>query len=182
MKIGELIFLLLLTLLATGIARAQDNAVYNKMLRIYEDNDFINIRGDGTDEGYTNGTRLDIFFVKNKRPRFFIDRWMPKAGDSSVNTYGWGIMQVMITPSDISKHIPDANDYPYSGALFVAHSLHATNPVKKYNLQTELLMGVMGPPALAKQLQVLAHRIINYQQPMGWDHQLKTDVLLNLNL
>ena len=143
MKRRALIFLLLLITL-TGVAEAQQGETYNRMVRVYEDNDIININGNGTDQGYTNGTRLDLFYVKNQRSRFFIDRLMPKAGDSSVNTFGWGIMQIMITPTDISKNIPDGNDYPYSGALFITHSLHATNPVKKYNLQTEFTMGVMG--------------------------------------
>jgi hypothetical protein len=177
-----LIFLLLLIALSTGVAEAQQGETYNRMVRVYEDNDIINIKGNGTDQGYTNGTRLDLFYVKNKRSRFFIDRLMPKAGDSSVNTFGWGIMQIMITPTDISKKIPDGNDYPYSGALFITHSLHATNPVKKYNLQTELTVGVMGPPSLAKETQTIVHELISYQKPMGWEHQLKTDLLLNLNL
>src|ERR1700741_5229695 len=71
------------------------------MIRLYEDNDFLNIGGKGTDKSYTNGTRLDFFYTKKRPPRF-IDRVMPVAGDSSRNIFGWGIMQVMVTPSDIS--------------------------------------------------------------------------------
>lgn len=182
MKRRALIILLFFITLATGAARAQQNGAFNRMIRIYEDNDIINITGAGTDQGYTNGTRLDLFYIKNKRSRFFIDRLLPKAGDSSVNTFGWSIMQTMITPTNIAIKIPDANDYPYSGAAFVTHSLHSSNPLKKYNLQSELLIGVMGPPSLAKETQTLVHRWIGYIKPMGWDHQLKTDLLLNLNV
>lgn len=157
-------------------------AQYHKMLRIYEDNDFMNIWGNGSDKGYTNGTRLDLFYVKQKTSRFFVDRLMPKAGDSSVNTFGWGIMQMMMTPNDLHLRIPDKNDYPYSGALFALHSLHSSNPVKKYNLQTEWMIGVLGPPSLAEQTQKFIHRLINYQKPMGWDYQVPADLVLNLNL
>ena len=191
MKKWELILLLLLTGFTTEHSQAQQNnarnsgwpaKTYNKMFRVYEDNDIINIRGDGTDQGYTNGTRFDFFFIKNKRSRFFIDRIMPKAGDSSINTFGWGFMQVMITPTDISKKNPDPADYPYSGGLYITHTLHAANPVKKYNLQTEWIVGIMGPLSGAEETQKLVHRVIDYMQPMGWDHQLKTDLLLNLNV
>jgi hypothetical protein len=65
--------------------------------------------------------------------------------------------------------------------LFATHSLHTSNPVKRYAFQTGLMMGVMGPPALGKQTQTLIHDIIQVQRPMGWDTQLKTDVLLNIN-
>jgi len=182
MRRRALISLLLLIALSTGIAEAQHGESYNRMVRVYEDNDIININGNGTDQGYMNGTRLDMFYVKDHRSRFFVDRLMPEAGDSSINTFGWGIMQIMITPTDISKKIPDDNDYPYSGALFVTHSLHSSNPLKKYNLQTEWTVGVMGPPSLAKETQTIVHEWISYQEPMGWDHQLKTDLLLNLDL
>jgi lipid A 3-O-deacylase len=185
MKRRALIFLLCYIIGTANTMRAQQTETrretYKSMFRIYEDNDVINIRGEGKDEGYTNGTRLDWYYIKNKPSRFFIDRLMPKAGDSSINTFSWGIMQVMFTPRDISKRIPDASDYPYSGGLFITHSLHAANPVKKYNLQTEWMLGVMGPPALAKETQKLVHRWIAYTQPRGWDYQLKTDLLLNLN-
>jgi hypothetical protein len=182
MRRRALIFLLWLIALSTGVAEAQQGETYNRMVRVYEDNDIINIKGNGTDQGYTNGTRLDLFYLKKQPSRFFIDRLMPKAGDSSINTFGWGIMQIMITPTDISKKLPDGNDYPYSGSLFITHSLHATNPIKKFNLQTEWMIGVMGPPSLAKETQTIVHGLISYQKPMGWDHQLKTDPLLNLTL
>jgi hypothetical protein len=173
-----MLMVLLMLLLIAGATQAQDS-IYSKMLRVYEDNDIINIAGDGTDQGYTNGTRLDWFYIKKQRPRFFIDRLLPAAGDSSVNTYGWGIMQVMITPRDIWKRKPDPSDYPYSGALFVTHSLHTTNSIKKYNLQTSWLAGIMGPQALAGETQKLVHSWVAFTKPQGWDHQLKTDLLLN---
>src|ERR1700748_1408863 len=74
-----------------------------RLFRIYEDDDFINIRGRGTDNAYTNGTRLDYFYMPRHRPRGVIARAMPKTGDSSVDVYGWGLAQLMYTPNDISS-------------------------------------------------------------------------------
>src|SRR6185295_2144173 len=182
MEKAKLFFLLLLYSCITAPVHAQQNEPFRKMLRMYEDNDIIDILGKGTDQGYTNGTRLDYFYIKNKPSRFFIDRLMPKAGDSSIDTYGFSIMQVMITPKNIAKRIPDRNDYPYSGALFVTHSLYATNPIKKYNWQTELMLGVMRPPSLAEETQKRIHKWQAYVEPMGWDYQLRTDLLLNVNV
>lgn len=182
MKRIALIVPFLLMILATKSTRAQNTTGYRTLFRIYEDNDFMNIWGNGSDKGYTNGTRLDIFYIKSRPSRFFMDRWMLKAGNGSVNTFGWGLMQMMMTPMDIHLSVPDKNDYPYSGALFALHSLHSGNSVKKYNIQTEWMIGLLGPPSLAEQTQTFIHRLINYQKPMGWSYQIPADLILNLNL
>jgi lipid A 3-O-deacylase len=152
-----------------------------RLLRIYEDDDFINIRGRGTDNAYTNGTRLDYFYTPGHRPRGFIANIIPRAGDSSVAVYGWGLMQLMYTPDDISSTAYQPDDYPYSGALIAIHSLYSYNPVKKYDFQTELVAGILGPAALDQQTQTLVHHLIHYIRPMGWSHQFQNAPLLNVN-
>lgn len=152
-----------------------------RIFRIYEDNDFINIRGRGTDDAYTNGTRLDYFYMPKHPPKWFIDRAMPKAGDSSVNAYGWGVMQLMYTPDDITDPNYQPNDYPWSAALVATHTLYSYNPSKKYDFQTELELGVIGPAALGRQAQTAVHGMIQYIKPLGWSHQFHNDVLANVN-
>jgi hypothetical protein len=106
---------------------------------------------------------------------------MPKAGDSSNNTYGWGIAQLMYTPDNIATKEYQPDDYPYAGALYVTHTLYSYNARKKFDFQTELLVGMAGPDAFAKETQTFIHHLINYQPPMGWDHQGKNKILLNIN-
>jgi len=182
MKRGQFITLLWLSIYLTGTAYGQQQNTYRHMFRAYEDNDLFNVVGGVTDRGYTNGTRFDYFYVKDKRSNCFLHRIMPKAGDSSVNTYGFSVMQVMITPKNILRRIPLRNDFPYSGALFATHSLHSTNSIKKYSWQSELMLGVMGPPSLAQQTQESVHHLVGYFKPNGWDYQLKTDLLLNMSV
>lgn len=151
------------------------------MFRIYEDNDFLNARGCGTDDAYTNGTRFDYFYQPGHLSKNPVDRILPKAGPNSVNIYGWGVMQLMYTPKDITDSAYQPNDYPWAGALTVTHTLYSYNPVKKYDLQTELELGVIGPAALAQQVQTDFHRLIHYFKPRGWDHQYPDDILANIN-
>jgi hypothetical protein len=54
-----------LLLFGNGYAQTKNEG---KLLRIYEDNDFINIRGKGTDRAYSGGTRVDIFYQLKRRP------------------------------------------------------------------------------------------------------------------
>ena len=152
------------------------------ILRIYEDDDFFNIRGKGTDEGYTNGSRIDYFYVKHHADRD-ADRWlMPNAGKGTVNTYGWGIMEIMYTPTNLkaSDYLP--SNYPYSGAMYLAHTKYSFNPIARFAFETELVGGLMGPAAAAGPIQYWFHGAINYQRPEGWKNQFPDDILLNENL
>ncbi|SEJ28495.1 hypothetical protein SAMN04487995_3958 [Dyadobacter koreensis] len=174
------LFSFLLSLINSVLTNAQSSRP-DRIFRFYEDNDFLNFRGAGTDKAYTNGVRLDIFYERKKPSKFPIDRFFPKAGKHSTDTYGWSVMQMMVTPNNLT--IPDfqANDYPYSGALFVTHSLASYNREKKYNFQTEILAGVRGPASFARQTQVWIHQMIGDEIPMGWKNQCNTKALVNLN-
>lgn len=150
-----------------------------KMFRVSEENDFFNLNGHGTDKSYSNGTRLDFYYEK-QTSRGLLHKLMPKAGDSSRNIYAWSLMQIMVTPDNIKATTFLPNDYYYAGALFATHALYSYNAKKKYSFQTELLVGIRGPGSFAEQTQKAVHRLIHYQEPMGWDNQLKTYPLINL--
>lgn len=174
-------FLMVVWVLLGGIwtkALSQNDHLF----RIYEDNDFINIAGKGTDRGYTNGTRFDYFYFSGHPSRLFLDKWFPTAGDGAVNTYSYSLMQVMLGPKDISKPLPDKDDWPYAGALVISHGMHSSHVGRGLAIQTEITAGVIGPLSLARQFQTWAHSIIGYTKPMGWDKQMPNDVLLNVNI
>ena len=162
--------------------KTKDPDTLRWMVRLYEDNDFLNARGCGTDDAYTNGTRLDYFYQPRHPSKNPIDHLLPKAGANSINTYGWGIMQLMYTPKNITDSTYQPNDYPWSGALVVTHTLYSYNPEKKYDLRSELDLGVIGPASLAEQLQTGFHRLINYFKPLGWGHQYPNDLLANIDV
>ena len=176
-------FVAVVLLLLTGSANRLEAqpAENTRLFRVYEDNDFLNIKGNGTDNAYTNGTRLDLFYTKSRPSRFIVDRLMPKAGDSSLNIFGFGAMQIMVTPNDISKTYDQPDDYPYCGALYFTHTLYSYNEKKSYSFETELVAGIRGPASFAEQAQKAIHGLINYQKPMGWQNQLSTSPLININ-
>ena len=153
-----------------------------RLLRIYEDNDGINIFGQWTDDAYTAGTRIDLFYRPAHRPHGLLGKWAPGAGDRTIDIYGWGVMQLMYTPENLSQPAFQPNDYPYSCALIATHTRYSYNPVRHYDLQTELVMGVLGPAALGQQTQSLVHRLTGYIAPKGWGTQFRNAPLLNINL
>src|SRR5260221_1555601 len=172
---------LLAQVLAGGTHELLAQDIPTALFRAYWDNDFFNIRGQGTDESYTNGVRFELFYKEPKRPRFLPDRLLPTAGEGSINIRGWGIGQCMMTPRDLSKTEYQPGDYSYAGALAGVRSLYSYNPEKKYSFQTEIMFGVRGPESFAAQTQIFIHRLIGDGRPMGWNNQLGTKLILNIN-
>jgi lipid A 3-O-deacylase len=157
------------------------NADVEYLIRVYHDNDFINYWGMGSDDAYTGGIRADMFFTKKRDSRFFIDRILPRAGNSSTNIFQWGVMQVVYTPKDLDTSAYLSNDYAYAGGLYLIHSLYSYNARKKFSFQTGINLGVMGPASLAEESQELIHHAIGYVLPRGWQNQIKTDLLFNVD-
>jgi len=79
-----------------------------------------------------------IYSIQKTWVEIFIDKLLPKAGDSTVNVFGWGLTQLMVTPKDITKTEFQPDDYPFAGSLYVSHTLYSYNPVEKYDFQTEI--------------------------------------------
>lgn len=163
-------------------ATAQVTQDATRQLQIYEDDDFFNVWGRGTDRAYSNGSSIGYLYMKNKKSTF-LDKWLlHQAGADGINVFEWSLMQIMITPNQIADTSYQPKDFYYAGALFATHALSSYNPIKKYSIRTEIVFGIMGPWALAKETQTFAHNLISYQPPRGWENQVPNAPLLNYNL
>ena len=172
--------LLSITFVAMVMSASAQSSEPTTLIRLYEDNDFFNLSGHGTDFSYSAGTRLDIFYKREGRPRG-LNRLMPRLKNSNT-VYGWSLMQMIYTPINLSKSELQSQDYMYSGALFVNHSLYSYNAEKRQGLQTEFIAGVRGPRSFAQQTQSAVHKVIHDVIPQGWNDQLDDQVLLNVNV
>jgi len=70
---------------------------------------------------------------------------------------------------------------PWSGALFATHTLYSYNEQKKYDLQTEIDLGVTGPAALEGQFQNAVHQFIHYRRAKGWHNQFGNSLLADIS-
>lgn len=170
---------MLLTCLIGKMPGFSQQTVPTHALNLYWDDDYLNLQGKGTDRAYTSGQRIDYFYTKQHPSGWFLDRIMPKAGKGHTDIYSWSLMQVMVTPNNISDPNFQPDDYPWSGALFAAHSLYSYNPEHKFSFQSECLVGVMGPASLAGATQRAVHRLIHYTVPTGWSNQFGNTPLVN---
>lgn len=78
--------------------------------------------------------------------------------------------QAMVTPEDITKEIPDPNDAPYAGLLY----LRSTYVVVKNDFSDHVatLVGIVGPSSRAEEVQKFVHKMVGSNQPRGWEYQL----------
>lgn len=111
----------------------------------------------------------------------WISRTIPGLDDDGgrVVKRGTGLSQITMTPEDISNPDPQPGDVPWAGSLGWAESWYA------FDNQTlnafQIYFGILGPYSLAGTFQVQVHDWINAEEPLGWDNQLETEPLLNLN-
>jgi len=113
----------------------------------------------------------------------FVRRWgqgIPTLTDEGlVYRAGIAIGQIIQTPQDLSRTDLIEDDVPYAGALTVQSTWYAFNDDEFRGF--EITAGVVGPPSLAEQVQKAVHSLVGSDDPEGWDNQLKTEPVINLN-
>jgi len=91
---------------------------------------------------------------------------------------GWALGQNIQTPDDLSAEQVIEDDVPYAASLAVQNTWAAFDD--RHFRGFGWLLGIVGPPALGEEVQAGFHRLIESQEPMGWDNQLGTEPLINL--
>jgi hypothetical protein len=111
----------------------------------------------------------------------WVSRTIPGLSDRAdrIVKRGTGLTQVMMTPEDISNPEPQPGDVPWAGSLGWSESWYAFDNTTLNAFQ--IYAGILGPYSFAEEFQVQIHDWINADEPLGWDNQLKTEPLLNLN-
>jgi lipid A 3-O-deacylase len=149
-----------------------------QFLKISEDNDFFNLRGEGTDRGYSSGFKLELYYTKNMKTKFPANLLMKMSGDAE-NLYGWGLSQNLYTPIDIGAKQIQYKDRPYAATMMLSRMLISSDNIKKQRITTSLSVGALGKYAFGDETQTWVHGAINAQKPEGWDNQITNDFLIN---
>lgn len=89
----------------------------------------------------------------------------------------WGIGQNMQTPDDLTREHIILNDVPYMGMIGWTNSFIAFDDTRLTGFG--LLLGWVGDSTLADEVQTAAHELTGAKEPLGWDHQLEFEPLIN---
>ena len=143
-----------------------------QFLTVTEENDKY---GSGTDQNYTNGTRITWFDTQAKLPdatKRLVNAVPGFVVNQTTSVY-YSLGQNMFTPQDKTRHNPDSKDRPYAGFLYASTGI--TSLGGNHVDDIEATLGVVGPLSLAEQTQKIVHKIVDAPQPQGWDYQLKNE-------
>ena len=169
--------LIALITLPAGLAWAAEDPAHPVDLRGSEIQIFIENDSFGSsDQYYTNGIKIGGGIPADKVSKLFTrppNALLDAITDGASNHFGLFIGQNMYTPRDITVAAPQPNDRPWAAWLYVGA---VAQSVKEDRLHTvEFDLGVVGPPALGRQVQTAWHQLVNAPEPQGWDTQLRTE-------
>ncbi|MDZ4185400.1 MAG: lipid A deacylase LpxR family protein [Desulfuromonadales bacterium] len=113
----------------------------------------------------------------------FVKQWGKKiptlTKDGLVYRTGVAISQVTQTPENGKRSVLIKDDVPYVGVLTLQSSWYAFNDNEFRGF--EITAGVVGPASLAEETQKTVHKLTGNNDPKGWDNQLETEPVFNLN-
>jgi len=147
----------------------------NHYLRLNYENDYF----VATDYYYTQGINFE--WVSPSLARFFTSRLLIKPEASEVK-YGLAAQHNGYTPTNIRSYPILYGDRPFCASLFLKFFSVATDTSKEKRLSSSFSAGVVGKDASGKWMQVTIHRNLHNIEPLGWDNQVHTDVILNYEI
>jgi len=147
---------------------------------LYFENDVFS----GTDQHYTNGLKLSWLsadLVDWGEPGWrrtlvgalpFVNR------PGGQKNFGFAVGQSIYTPRNIETPAPDPTDRPYAGWLYLELAFVSKTPDVCDTVSVQA--GVVGPYSFAEETQRKVHQWIGSPRPLGWSHQLRNEVGINI--
>jgi lipid A 3-O-deacylase len=139
------------------------------------DNDYFT----ATDQFYTQGYAFELvapIFKKNPINFLFV-----KLQNSSEKN-GISLDHIGFTPTTIKSNEILYSDRPFAAAIFLKSFKIENDTVHKTRIASSLSIGIIGPGAFGYEMQKGIHEWIGDEIPMGWQYQIKNDVVLNYEI
>jgi lipid A 3-O-deacylase len=131
--------------------------------------------GGGEDRHYTHGLRFSWFSPAGDVPDWLEKgaSYVPVFAHEGTLRYGYELGQAMFTPDDITIERVQPGQRPWAGYLYAGAGLLSDTGQRVDTLSFQV--GIVGPYAYGRESQKFVHELIDSPEPMGWDHQLKTE-------
>ncbi len=164
-------------LAAAAPANAQRTADTASIWTLQDENSSIATGSGLKDKYYVNGLRLNWTSPTDTLPAALsnFDDWVWGPGRSR---YSFELSQSMYTPANNQIAPPVPTDRPYAGVLTVTGSLLHDSGASRSILR--LQAGLVGPDALAKQVQNGFHSMVGYTASQGWSYQIHDEPVVDL--
>ena len=144
----------------------------DRYFRFNYDNDYF----ASTDRNYTQGYSFELAMPSLKSNPVNYLFYKPK--ESQVK-YGLAIEHIGYTPKQYKFTEIQFGDRPFAAAIMLKSFSIATETLRKSRVVSALSVGLIGPGAFGKEMQVAIHEATGNTIPRGWNNQIKNDVVLN---
>lgn len=159
-------------------AQKVDNfSSYNKIndssyFRFHYDNDYFT----STDENYTQGYSFEL--VLNALRKNPLNVILLNDADAD-QQFGLSLDHIGYTPFSIGSPEIQLGDRPFASAILLKSFKINTNSKRKSRLISAIRLGIIGPAAFGKEMQVGIHKATGNTIPQGWQNQIKNDAVVN---
>jgi len=144
----------------------------DRYFRFNYDNDYFS----SSDENYTQGYSFELVSpAMRKNP---INHLFVKPGNREVK-FGVAIEHIGFSPSNIKSPQIQYGDRPFAAAIMLKSFAIATDTINHSRLISSLNVGIIGPGAFGKEMQVAIHKATENPIPQGWQNQIRNDAVLN---
>lgn len=143
--------------------------------RLHYENDFFTAR----DFYYSQGINLE--FCSPALLNNPVNLLLPKL-KNSCNTFGLALEHAVYTPSSIRNTEILYNDHPFAAYIMLKTYLISIDTLHSQRLSSTFSIGGIGPVASGDAMQKSIHKWLKNIEPLGWEHQIENDVVLNYQL
>ncbi|MEO1235958.1 MAG: lipid A deacylase LpxR family protein [Planctomycetota bacterium] len=141
---------------------------------VFFENDGTFVRpNENTDRHYTSGQGISVAFHENGGEKVIDALGLPHDGTA----FGFVLGQQIFTPEVITEAIPDPDDRPFAGYLFLGTFFQREHNNVLDHLQLDL--GITGASSLAETAQEWIHDITGDPDP-DWSSQLESEFAFNV--
>lgn len=159
--------LLILSIISVSSVSAQ---IFKQELSFTTENDIYFYQ----DRYYTSGTFVNYRYATGAAKRINNPNLI-----KTTTEFEFG--HEIYTPYSAKAPDPALHDRPFTGYLYGAAAFNRFYKNESM-LRFKAEAGIIGPPALGKEIQMGYHDLLNIYEPKGWEYQLKSEMGLNLSL
>ena len=175
-----LLFILLLKVLLLTAQPIDNTSIYGAIkgknyFRFYYDNDFFT----ATDYYYSQGINLEL--VDSKLNKFPLTKLLIHPTKNK-NNYGVTVEHLAYTPTSIRHTEIIFWDRPFAACLSLKTFSISVDTINYWRLSSTLNTGIIGKSAGGEWMQKTIHRNLNNIEPLGWNHQIHNDIVLNYDV
>lgn len=147
----------------------------NRYFRFNYDNDYF----ASSDRNYTQGYNFELVSpAMGKNP---LNTLFFKPANSE-KRYGISLEHIGFTPDNIKSGDIQSDDRPFAAAFMLKSFAIATDTIHKARVVSSFSIGLIGPGAFGKEMQVAIHQATGNTIPKGWKNQIKNDIVLQYGL